>query len=243
MSLEPSHRGAAIHPSSRGLGPLGWTALLLVCGAIVFFVGKDFVKTIADGLAAGKVVRADPDVEIVGQDETAGTITFRSRKSGMTATASTADVRKGKISFTTTDKGFGLKVTGDDNESSVVKLTDRAGHVSVITNGGARRNLPAWVPNYPGSGSRSFSDVKDDRGLQGVLTVLTHDSASRVLGWYGAQLQSAGLKVQTTTFEARLGPGGAVEAKSSDGKRTVNVSVQTVVDGQSMANVSFRESR
>src|SRR5947208_15632878 len=102
-------------PPKKGLGPLGWIAIgcgvILVICVMVFAVGGYFAKKKFDQFSknpakttAELIVRANPDLELVSEDDKAGTITVRDKKKNETVTLNFDDIKNGKLKVTT-DKG------------------------------------------------------------------------------------------------------------------------------------------
>jgi archaellum component FlaG (FlaF/FlaG flagellin family) len=252
MSVDYSQGSAAppTPPTKKGMGPLGWIAI--GCGVIIVFclialvVGGFFIKRAAEHVAknpgkfvAEMIVRTNPDLEIVNQDESAGTITVKNKKTGETSTVNLEDAKNGKLSFKS-DKGT-VTIDGNSKDGGVIKVTDDKGHESVMSaGGGAPKNLPSWVPNYPGATSQGTFDTNNDKEHAGAFTVSTKDPVSQVIGWYESQLKSAGLKVEKTTYNANGKDGGTVTGKSDDDKRTVSIGVSTDDNGTS-AIVTFND--
>src|SRR5689334_14016100 len=114
MSVDYSQGSAAPPPppQKKGMGPLGWIAI--GCGVIILFgiialgvmgyIGKRFVDKVGKNPAkyvAEMAIRGNPDLEIVSEDEGAGTITVKNKKTGETATVNMEDLKKGKFSMKT----------------------------------------------------------------------------------------------------------------------------------------------
>lgn len=239
MSVDYSQGSAAAPPPpppKKGMGPLGWIAI--GCGVIIVIcliglvglgmVGKHFFNKAAKNpgkFAAEMLVRANPDLEIVSEDESAGTITVKNKKTGESGTLNMSDIKEGKISFKN-DKGASVTIGGNGKDGGVIKVTDEKGNQSVITgSGGAPKDLPSWVPNYPGGTTQGTFDANTNEGHSGAFTVSTTDSVSQVMSWYESQLKSAGLKVDKSTYSANGKDGGTVSGKSDDDKRTVSIAV------------------
>jgi len=254
MSVDYSQGSAAAPPPpprKKGMGPLGWIAIgcgvIILCGLIALAVGGYFVKKVAEKVqknpakfAAEMMVRANPDMEIVGEDESAGTITIKNKKTGETATVNMDDLKKGKFSMKT-DKGASMTIDGSAKDGGVIKVTDEKGNQSVIGGGsGAPKNLPSWVPTYPGGTTQGTFDANTNEGHSGAFSVSTSDSVSKVIDWYESQLKSAGLKVEKATYNANGKDGGTVSAKSDDDKRQVNIGVGTDDKGTT-AMVTFND--
>ncbi len=81
--------------------------------------------------AARIAALASNHVDIVIEDDNAGTLTLRDRRTGKTVTMCHLDQAKGgKFSFS---------AEGDDGKTATMEF------------GGAGGKIPSWVPSYPGS--------------------------------------------------------------------------------------------
>jgi uncharacterized protein YneF (UPF0154 family) len=243
-------QGSAPPPPKKGMGPLGWIAIgcgviIVLCiigfGVMGYFVKRGINKfaknpTLA---AAEMVVTMNPDLEMVSKDEAAGTITVKNKKTGETMTLNASDIKNGKVSFKS-DKGS-MTVDTNAKDGGVFKVTDEKGHESVISGGAAApKNLPSFVPTYPGGTSQGTFDAVTDEGHSGAFTVSTKDSVEQVMTSYEAQMKSAGLKVQKSTFSAAGKDGGSVTGKSDDDKKQVGVMVSSD-NGTTQAVVTFSD--
>jgi hypothetical protein len=108
-------------------------------------------------------------------------------------------------SYTVTDPKTGekTKISVDskgDNKTVTVSSPDGKGTISVTTEGDVPKNLPAYVPPYPGA-KYEGSFVSDMQGTPqdgkvsgGLMSFKTKDSADKVLAFYKEAFTRAGLK-------------------------------------------------
>jgi hypothetical protein len=243
------------------LGVMGWLAKRAV---------DKFAKN-PTMTAAELMVRANPDLELVSKDEKANSITVRDKKTGEVTTFSADDAKNGKFSVKTdkgsatfdASSGTGVNVKATDDKGQVttfnagangngglaMKSTDAQGHVTTFNanSGGTPQNLPSWLPVYPGGTVQGTYDTTNNEGRSAAFTVATKDDSGKVLDYYEAQLRSAGLKPQKTTYNTTSTTGGAqtggtVAAKSDDGKREASVIVSANAQG-TQAVVTFQEKK
>jgi len=158
------------------------------------------------GLAMAKLITAvNPDAEVLGHDDSAGTITVRDRKSGKVMTFSFDDVRNGK---------FNMKVQGDDGKTATVEI------------GGAAGKLPSWVPSYPGSTAQGTFSVRgtanDGSGEGGNFTFTTPDAPSKVMTFYQDKAKDLGMKASLTT---NTPDGGMLIFVNEDSQRSLTIVV------------------
>src|SRR3954452_22345598 len=133
-------------PPKKGMGPLGWIAIgcgvIPVCAFLVLGVGGYFAKKKFDQFsknpaktAAELIVRANPDLELVSEDDKAGTITVRDKKKNETVTLNFEDIKNGKFKVTN-DKGETASFDGSGaKDGSGVKITNEKGETSTFGGG------------------------------------------------------------------------------------------------------------
>jgi hypothetical protein len=171
--------------------------------------------------AARLAAMANPDVDVVSEDDNAGTITLRDKRSGKTVTMSFDQAKGGKFSFS---------AVGDD------------GKVATMEFGGGGK-LPSWVPAYPGSSPQvnisARGENSDGTGEGGNFTYTTDDAAARVLTFYQEKAKDLGMKVKLTTTTADA---GMVIASDEDSRRSLTAIVGTD-GGKTTVNVTYGSKR
>lgn len=154
------------------------------------------------GMAVGKMVAAvNPDVEVVRTNDSDGTITLRSRRTGKETTITFDQARQGRITFSTED---------DHGKTARVEI------------GGAGKP-PAWVPLYPGSNPTYSIQGSSDSGEEGGnYTFMTNDPASKVMEFYQDKAKELGLETKVTTNNS---DGGMLIATRDGDERSLTVIV------------------
>lgn len=218
-------------PEKKGLPPLAWVGIgcagLVFLGAVIsvilgmFVVNK--VRQISEdpAEAARVLVSMNPDIEIVNEDEGAGTITFREKSSGEEVTISYEDLKEGRIAFTT-DEGtaaFDIDVDGsEDGEARMTIETDEG--TSTFRAGSEIKDMPGWVPMYPGTDPEGGFTTETAELQGGTYTAKTSDSVEDVLDYFADQLESEGLAIKSRTTT----PDGAMlTAESDDQDRSASI--------------------
>ena len=239
-------------PPKKGMSPLAWigigcVVILIFCGIAVGVMGwfahraiDKFAKN--PGMAAAELaVKMNPDLELVNADEKTNTITIKDKKTGEVTTVSAEDAKNGKWSVKN-DKGTATFDASGGN-GMTMKATDDKGQVTTFNAGtGSPQNLPSWLPVYPGGTVQGTYDTTNNEGRTAAFTVSTKDTTDKVLEYYDAQLKSAGLKTEKSTFTTNGQTGGTVTGKSDDGKREASVIISSAADG-THAVVSFQEKK
>jgi hypothetical protein len=105
--------------------------------------------------------------------------------------------------------------------------------------GGGVTDLPAWVPQYPGSSPENAVTTNQQNESGGVFHFKTKDPADAVVKFYSEHIQSAGLKVtNTTTSQGQGTTTGVLTAQDDEGKRTLSIGV-TAEDNENGVTVSY----
>jgi hypothetical protein len=235
----------------KGLGPLGWIAI--GCGVIVVIVfivmgaGAYLFKTkVVDpfqknpGMAAAKlVVQANPDLDLVSEDDNAQTLTIRNKKTNETVTIGLDDIKNGKFKFSSDGKGSATFDMG--KEGATIKVQDEKGkEAAVFADAAAPKDLPAWLPVYPGATVEGGVSTTSAEGTAQTFAITTTDPVDRVLAFYQDKLKNNGLTIQPATTMALGGQvsTGMVAADSPDRTRHVQVIV-TTADNKTKASISY----
>lgn len=208
------------------LGGVGVLLVLIIAGVMVtgLFVAKKVSDAGFDAdlmaknpvLAAARMAAAaDPDVEVVKMDESAGTLTIRDKKTGKVITMNAEDVKEGKITFT------------DENSGEKVQI------------GGAAAKLPDWVPAYPGSNPEGNFSATAGEGQGGMASFKTSDAASKVLEFYESEFKAAGYKISATSSGAE---GGMVIGEDEANKRTIMATV-SAAGGSTQVMLNYATKR
>jgi hypothetical protein len=192
----------------KGMHPLAWVGIILLC---IFGLGAagifGFVLWVAHNPARAvrKMITAtNPNMEVVGTDDDAGTITVRDRRTGKVVTMSFDQARQGKF-----------RISADDGDGRTAQFQL-----------GGEVHLPAWLPAYPGSDPRGVFSASGDSGREGgdagAVTFHTDDSADRVFAFY--EEKARGLDMTVEFNEHRRGS-RTLEAKNEDHDRGFKVEV------------------
>lgn len=241
----------------KGLGAVGWIAIgclalvLLGFGSCVVIgmfakkkmsdVAEKFEKNPAMA-SAEMVVRMNPELEMVSKDEDAGTMTIREKKTGKTMTLNVADIKQGKIRFTTDE---GQDVSMQMNEGGLqVKHKDASGEESSTTLGGAESSkLPDWLSAYPGSSTAGGMRSSGPEGASGTVTFSTDASVDEVASYYKDALESEGFEVTRRDMSIGNTVSASLSAKSEDTGRTAQLTASHSGDENKTAIViNYSES-
>lgn len=232
----------------KGMGPLGWIAIgcgaIALIGIIAFAVGGYLFKTkVVDPLAenpgmvaAELAIRANSDLELISSDREKGTMTIKNKQTGETVTVNASDIENGNITFETKEGKTVIDTSGSE-ESGGIKMTGPEG-AEVTWGGDAPKDLPAWVPVYPGSTVQGAMDATTAEGRTASFSIATDDGVDEVIEFYESKLGENGLKVTKNLVEANGERSGILSGVSEDDKRTVTVMIGQQ-EGKTQASVNF----
>jgi hypothetical protein len=225
------------------MGPLGWIAIgcgaIALLGILVLAVGGYMVKKKLEnpGMAAAElVIRANPDLELVSSDPDKNTLTVKNKKTGEVVTINAEDIKEGKITFETAEGKTEVDASSS-GESGSVKVKGPEG-AEVTWGGTAPKDLPAWVPIYPGSDVQAALDATNAEGRTASFSLTTTDSVDQVVEFYESKLGDAGLKVAKNTIEANGERSAILTGTSEDDKKTVTAMIGQQ-EGKTTASINF----
>jgi hypothetical protein len=225
--------------AARKTSPLVWILVALGGLFILFMIGilsmgaffvhtahragldTDLMRRNPAAALARMAAIANKDVEILNEDDNAGTITMRDKKTGKTVT----------MSFDQMKNGVRISADGDNGKTAVMEF------------GGGTAKLPSWVPNYPGSTGQATFSVRgadgNGAGEGGNYTFTTSDSASQVMSFYQDKAKDLGLKVNVTTTTAQ---GGMIVASEEPSGRSLTIIVGTD-NSKTTVNVTYADKK
>jgi hypothetical protein len=238
----------------KGMGPLAWVGIgcgaLVLIGVVVMFAIGFMAKRQLDKFednpamaAATLAVRLNPDLELIESDAEKNTLTVKDKKTGKVVTLSAEDIKEGKFTVTTDEGTTTLDMDSTGEDGGAMTVTNEKGETATFEAGGnAPKNLPGWVPTYPGGTATGSYDATSNNERSAAFGVTTTDSVDDVLAFYEEKLKGQGLEVQKTTFDSNGQKGGSVTGTSSDQNRTVSVLVGSSDQG-TQATVTFTEKK
>jgi hypothetical protein len=238
-------------PPKKKTSPWVWAAVgcgaFLIIAVLVIAAGGYFVYYKAKqagldpelmqrnpALAVSKLVAAtNPNVEVLGVDDTRGIIRVRDKSTGKVMTLNFEDAKQGKFVFQEEGKEA---VTVDATGQGEVKVSSDQGKM-VFSQGGGK--TPDWAPVYPGASVEGNVSMQGGEGEGGSFHFSTKDPVEKVIAFYETALKSAGMKVTSnSTREGGAVSGGMVMGEDAAKKRNVMVTVGAG-DGATAVNVVF----
>lgn len=232
----------------KGMGPLGWIAIgcgaIALLGIIAFGVLGWWAKKKLENpamTAAEVIVRTNPDLELVSSDPDKNTLTVKNTKTGEVVTINAEDIKEGKISFETPEGTTVVDATSS-SETGSVKMTGADGSEVTWGGGQAPKDLPDWVPLYPGSTAQGTMDATTPQGRSAMFSLSTDDSVDEVIEFYESKLKEAGLQVDKNTMEVNGQRSAILVGKSGDDKQTVSATIGQQ-DGKTTATITFEDKK
>lgn len=198
----------------KGLPPLAWAGIgcgvIIIIGVIVIsmLVGSctrkvnQWAKEVQknpEKTAAEMIVRFNPDLEMVSQDETTGEMTIKVKSSGEEITMSYKDIAEGKITVKDAE--------GKTTQIGKVDLAD----------------LPTWVPKYPNTASTGGAgQQKSATQVSGFMMFTTTDAPEAVSDFFKEQAGKSGMN-STSSSKMNLGGQESLTLECSGGGRSLTV--------------------
>lgn len=204
----------------KGLHPMAWVGIgcggLLVVAVIAMslLVGmcnrkvaewkEDFSKD-PHKAGAEMVVRLNPDLEMVSDDETGGEMTVRVKSTGEEMTFSYEDIAQGR-----------LTMTDGEGNTTTIGMTDPS-------------EVPAWVPVYPRVAEQVSIFQKETNGeIEGAWVFTTNDSAEDVADHFESETSwSSG----TSSGSSTIGSASKVTRRFKGGGKEITLLVTEAGDG------------
>jgi len=221
-----------------------WVWGLLGCGGLIVVVvviavaGLGYLWTKVPKTELGVVARAiqltNPDIEVVSLDEDRQTVTLKDKKTGKELTVNLEDAKNGKFSFSSNDGKESVTFSGEDG---VIKVQGEKG-TAVL--GQAPKNLPSWLPAYPGATPQGGMSSEEQERRGGAIHFTTSDSVSQVLAFYKEKLSEQGLHPGDDAGSSNTEEFGIFTARSEDEKKSVSVTASRASD-QTTVGVTFEE--
>ncbi len=181
-------------------------------------------------LAAVLITANNPDAEVVAIDESRGLLKVKDKKTGKEITINLEDAKKGKITFTG-DKDE--QVTFDAaaaGKEGLLKVQTKEG--SAVLGAGIPKDLPAWVPLYPGAEAVGSGTGQTATGLGGTLQLKSADSADKILQFYQDTMKKAGMQVGLPGQQSeKAGSVMVLSAANQDNKRSLSVTLTGIGNG------------
>ncbi len=253
----------------RGMSPLAKIMVVVagcaaLCMTALFVVGLLFVRKASDRAVDFRENPAEAfaemaetfaeDVTVVATDESAQQVTLRFGDEGEVLTVDLAqavdriregvrfegeaDESGGRIRFRTADGETRIELRGD-SDGGFLHIDTPDGEVRLGT-GGEARELPNWVPVYPGARVQDvLFSKRTDSGRSGAVMLTTDAAAGDVVAWYGDRLEDAGYETSVVV----VGPhSGRLEVTSGEDEgRKLSVVAGREDDGSGVIMLLYGE--
>jgi hypothetical protein len=186
-----------------------------IAGAGAFFVHRAGRNPAA--ALARVAAMSNPNLQVLNQDDSAGTVTVRDRQTGKTVTMNFNDAKNGHFQ---------------------ISAQDENGKTADLQFGGGAK-APDWVPVYPGASVQANITGSAADGDGGNVTYGTPDSPTQVLAFYQDKIKELGMETNLTTTTAD----GAMMVASDQAKnRSLTVLVGKNA-GKTSINVTYGSKR
>jgi len=231
-----------------GIGCAGLAALVLVVViALSIFAVKKAKDVVGDlqgsspqMTAAKMIVRLHPDIEQVSEDEEAGTITIREKKSGREITVNLKEIEEGKFSFDT-DEGHVEISADEDGADGQLKISSEKG--TMVFGRGAEGGYPEWLPIPEGMQGNGQYMMDDDGAKKGAVTLSGDLSIEKIKAYYEKALKDEGFEVQKNSFSHEKQSMTVLQGNHADKGRSLTVTIVVDENGLSTTLAYQEEHR
>ncbi|MCX6864664.1 MAG: hypothetical protein NTV46_00340 [Verrucomicrobia bacterium] len=217
----------------KGMPTLAWvgigcgTVIVIAVVVVAMLVGwckrsvgdlSEF-KNNPEKAAAEMMVRLNPEIKLVSQDDAKGEMTIRT-KDGQEMTMSYKDVGEGKIT-----------------------MKDAQGNVSQIGKSDLS-NVPAWVPRVPKmkSATGSFQN-KEDEKITGLYSATSDESISKLDEFFKTEAGKLKMTEASRTSMNTDGVENLITAYEGEGGRMLNVIITGKPGEAAQVNVGYEEAK
>jgi len=237
----PGPAGQNLPPTPPPVKKKGWLFWGLIgCGGLMalvilvvvlfgMYIWHKVPKSPAQ-LAAVLITANNPDAEVVAIDESRGLLKVKDKKTGKEITINLEEAKKGKITF-----------TGDDNEQvtfdaeaagkeGLLRVQTKEG--SAVLGAGIPKDLPDWVPLYPGAEAVGSGAGQTATAMGGTLQLKSADSADEIFQFYRDALKKAGMQVGLQGQQSeQAGSVKVLSGSDQNNKRHLSVTLAGSEDG------------
>ncbi|MBL9116889.1 MAG: hypothetical protein JNJ83_17925 [Verrucomicrobiaceae bacterium] len=194
----------------------------------------DFSKR-PDRALAKMFIKMNPDIELVSEDEAAGTMTVKMKSSGQVLTVSWKDLAEGKI-VVKNDSGEVVTVDSKNPDGTIIMKGPKG--TTVMGASAAASKPPSWVPMHPSmvlmnGGMRTESGNE----LKGMCISESTESLEALGSFYKDKLKDAALKMNAGTFSAEAG--GLITAEFKDPNITLTIILSKDDAGRSTVMINY----
>lgn len=234
-------------PSGLAIAGMGCGALFIVAcigGGLLAAKGCSKFKEMAGEFqknpskaAAVLMVKANPELELVGTDDAKGEITIKNKKTGEVTTMGFDELGQGK--FTVKDaEGNVTTVDGSAGSQGQVTVKGKNGEM-VIGGAPSAVSVPAWVPQYPGATPKESGVRMENNGVVSGMSVFeSADSVTKVKEFYESKLKAGGFKVDMNVITTGEGETAMVSGTKEDSKQKANA-VINLQDGKTAITLNY----
>lgn len=215
--------------AKKGIPVIGWVGIgcgtlliiaIMVISVLVGFCARkvgEFSKH-PEKSAAELMVRLNPDLKMVSQDDAKGEMTIRT-KDGQTMTMSYKDVASGKFTF-------------KDEQGNVAEF----GGVDLS-------KLPAWVPRVPDL-ENTFSSTQNgnDGKIAGIYTGTTPKPADELAEFFKSEME----KLKATSSNSSSTSMNGVESRVlgfEGGGKKLNIAITAKPGEKTQVSVGYEEEK
>ena len=180
-------------------------------------------------------IKMNPDIELVSEDETAGTMTVKIKSSGQVLTVSWKDLAEGKL-VVKNDTGEVVTVDSKNPVGCIVLMVPTG--TTVMGANAEASKPPSWVPMHPSmslmnGGMRTETETE----LKGMCMSESTESIEVLGAFYKQKLEGAAVKVNAGGFSTDKG--GIITGEFTNPKMTLTVILSKDDAGKSTVMINY----
>lgn len=236
-------------PVKKGKSPWMWVGIgclgVMIVGGIATATAGYFLYSAVEemtddpiGMTAKLAAMGDPDIEFISADKDHGKVVLKKLSTGEEITIDYADVKDGKIEFSSGGETATIGFDPDNGEEGGLTIKSKDGTAKF---GGdmEAKDVPSWVGAYPGVKLKTVMSSSARGAKTATFAFDTQDGMDDVVSFYKKKLSAAGLEVTATVTQDKH---TSLMALSKDKKRNAHVMV-TREDGKTTGIVNVTEKK
>jgi hypothetical protein len=179
-------------------------------------------------------VKMNPDIELVSEDEAAGTMTVKIKSSGETLTMSWKDLAEGKL---VVKDSAGQVVTVDSKNPDGTVVVQGPKGTTVMGANAEASQPPSWVPMHASmSLMQGGMRTEGPEGVNGMSMAESTEPISTLKTFYEEEFKKKGAKV---TSQLASDEGGMLSAEFTTPKSTITVIFSKDNAGKSTVMINY----
>ncbi|MEM9553495.1 MAG: hypothetical protein AAGC60_04500 [Acidobacteriota bacterium] len=225
-----------------------WAKVAIGCGCAALLIAAALFALLGWGVKKGveKVQEFEnnpaglidmmPGLEVVEDNQDAGTITIRNTQTGEVATFDYSDIREGRFSFEGSE-GQSYEIDATDAADGGFQVKSDDGEFQIGGSGNLDK-VPTWVPRLPDAlDTQVAMTLRQGGNAMGTVTQTVASDLPTAADDVEAMLQDAGFTVKRS--ELTMGSTEVFQLEATQDGRTINAGVNAGGDGQATVTLFY----